>query len=229
MVILKESSKDVWLLFLVLLMAVAANLPEGMAEAYSIEKRYLLMALTGVVAVSILRYARFTLILITFILAIGANLPKQLAEAFGVDTSIMFFTLVVMVVVAVANRFLRFVPQQPQQRSLANSIHGAKALIKAISAGNVSHVQSLIKSGVNVNVTTISGKTPLMLAAFTGYADIVQLLIDGGANIHARDREGNTALNIAERKGFTRIKALILSKKFEQTPVSVKHPALRVG
>lgn len=208
MIVLKETSRDVWLLLLVVLMALAANLPEDVAAAYSIEKKYLLMALTGIIAVSILRYLRFTLVLMTVVLAIGANLPAELAGRFNVDSSIMLFTLLVMVVIAAVNRFLKVIPDRPRPR-LHNSVHGARALIKAISTGNVQHVQRLIQSGVNVNVATLSGKTPLMLAAFTGYADIVQLLINAGAEIHARDREGNTAMSIAERKGFTRIKALL--------------------
>lgn len=211
MIVLKESSKDIWLLLLVVLMVLAANLPEELTAAYSIEKRYLLMALTGVIAVSILRYLRFTLVLMTVILAAGANLPAELASRFNIDVSIMFFTLIVMVVIAAVNRFVNVVPDKPPvQRQ--NSVHGARALIKAISSGNVQHVQRLIQSGVNVNVATLSGKTPLMLAAFTGYADIVQLLINAGAEIHARDSDGNTAMSIAERKGFTRIKALLTTQ-----------------
>lgn len=211
MMIFRESSKDIWLLVLVVLLALAANLPEDIAAAYSLEKRFLLMALAAIIAVSILRYLRFTLVLMTVILAAGANLPAELATRFNVDPSIMFFTLLVMVVVAAVNRFLNVIPDKPTP-VLHNSVHGARALIKAISAGNVQHVQRLIQAGVNVNVATLSGKTPLMLAVFTGYADIVQLLINAGAEIHARDREGNTAIGIAERKGFTRIKALLTTQ-----------------
>lgn len=147
----------------------------------------------------------------TVILAVGANLPAELAERFNIDASVMLFTLLVMVVVAGANKFLKVIPDKPPRR-LQNSVHGARALIKAISSGNVQHVQRLIQAGVNVNVATLSGKTPLMLAAFTGYADIVQLLINAGAEIHARDREGDTAMSIAERRGFTRIKALLTTQ-----------------
>lgn len=211
MIILKESSKDLWLLVLVVLMALAANLPEQFTASYSIEKKYLLMALTGIVAVSIMRYVRFMLLLMTVVLAVGANLPAELAARFNIDSSIMFFTLLVMVMVAAVNRFLNVIPDKTPTR-LQSSVHGARALIKAISSGNVQNVQRLIQSGVNVNVATLSGKTPLMLAAFTGYADIVQLLISAGANIHARDREGNTAINIADRKGFSRIKTLLLTQ-----------------
>lgn len=208
MIILKETSKDLWLLLLVILMAIAANLPEEFASTYSIEKKYLLMALTAIIVVSILRYVRFTLLLMTAVLAAGANLPAELAARFNIDPAIMFFTLIVMVVVAVVNRFLNVVPDRTPTR-LQSSVHGARALIKAISSGNVKNVQRLIQSGVNVNVTTLSGKTPLMLAAFTGYADIVQLLISAGAIVHARDRDGNTAMSIADRKGFTRIRTLL--------------------
>jgi len=207
----KESSRDIWLLLLVVLMSLAANLPEGMAAAYSIEKNYLIMALIAVIVVAILRYLRFALVLTIFILVVGANLPTELARSFNIHPAIMLYTLIVIVVIAAANRFLRVVPQQPAKANLSNSANGARALMKAISNGNVANVKRLIQSGVNVNVTTISGKTPLMLAAFKGYGDIVQLLIDAGADRHAADREGNTALKIAERQGFTRTKALLLT------------------
>jgi len=212
MLVFRESPRDAWLLLLVVLMAIAANLPDQFAAAYSIEKKYLLMALAAIVAVSILRYLRFTLLLVTVVLAIGANLPAELAGRFNIDTAIMFFTLIVMVVIAVVNRFLKVVPDRLPEARRRGSVHGARALIKAISTGNVTNVHRLIQSGVNVNVTTVSGKTPLMLAVFTGYADIVQLLINAGADVHARDREGNTPMNIAERKGFSRIKALLAAQ-----------------
>jgi len=211
MVVFKETSRDIWLVLLVTLMALAANLPEGFAEAYSIERKYLLMALTAIIAVSILRYVRFTLVLTTLILTIGANLPTDLATSFNIEPSIMMFTLMAMVAIAMVNRFLKVMPQQPDKAALRGSVYGARALVKAIANGNVGHVQRLIESGVNVNVTTVTGKTPLMLAAFTGYPDIVHALIKGGANIYARDREGNTAINIAERKGFNRVKELLLT------------------
>lgn len=211
MIIFKETSKDIWLVLVVVLLALAANLPDEIAAAWSIEKKYLLMALTGIVAVSILRYLRFTLVLMTVILAAGANLPGELAARFNVDPSIMLFTLLVMVVVAAVNRFVKVIPDRPPPRR-HNSAYGARTLIKAISSGNVQQVQRLIQSGVNVNVATLSGKTPLMLAAFTGYADIVQLLINAGAEIDARDRDGNTAMGIADRKGFARIKSLLANQ-----------------
>ena len=211
MILFKETSKDIWLLLLVALMALAANLPEDVAAAYSIEKKYLLMALTGVIVVSILRYLRFTLVLMTVVLAVGANLPAELASRFNIEPSIMLFTLLVMIVIAAVNRFLNVIPDKPSPQP-NNSVHGVRALIRAISSGNVQQVQRLIQSGVNVNIATLSGKTPLMLAAFTGYADIVQLLINAGAETQARDREGNTALSIAERKGYTRITALLTNQ-----------------
>jgi len=211
MVILKETSRDIWLLFLVSLMSVAANLPDELAAAYSIEKKYLVMALTAVIVVAVLRYVRFALILTMIILVVGANLPADLARSFNIHPAIMLYTLMVIVVIAMVNRFIKVLPNQPGSGEMANSVNGARALIRAINTGNVATVKRLIQSGVNTNVTTVSGKTPLMLAAFKGYGDIVQLLINAGADRYARDLEGNTALNIAERKGFSRIKALLLS------------------
>lgn len=206
MFVFKATSRDVWLLVLVIVMALAANLPEDLAAAFHIDKTYLLMALTGVIAVSILRYLRFTLVLVTVVLAAGANLPAELAARFNIDPSIMFFTLVVMVVAAAVNRFVNVVPEAPALQP-RQSVHGARALIKAISNGQAAQVRRLIDSGVNINVATLGGKTPLMLATFTGNADIVALLIEAGADVQARDRDGNTAHDIAARRGLAEIES----------------------
>jgi uncharacterized protein len=62
---------------------------------------------------------------------------------------------------------------------------------------------------VNVNVRTISGKTPLMAACYKGYSDIVHLLVDSGADVNGKDSTGDTALRIASRGGYSRIVELL--------------------
>jgi ankyrin repeat protein len=66
-----------------------------------------------------------------------------------------------------------------------------------------------LNQGVNVNVRTVSGKTPLMAAAYKGYSDIVQMLLDNGADVVSKDGRGDTAEKIAERGGYTRIMELL--------------------
>lgn len=208
MFVIKESSRDMWLLALVVLMSVAANLPEELAERFSVDKKYLLIGLTCVIGISLIRYVRIGLILAVTVLVVGANLPKTMADQFNVDPSVMFFTLVVMVVVALANRIVRL-PTGLEPQDTAKSTYGAKALFSAVLKGNVQVVQALIESGVNVNIRTMSGKTPLMAAAYRGYADIVQMLITAGAEVQSKDSQNNTALNVAKRMGFSRVVALL--------------------
>ncbi len=208
MVVLKESSRDWGLVILVALLSVGANLPEHWTERLSIDRRYLLATLLGVVAVALVRYLKFTLILTIVILAVGANLPADIAGEFGVDPQIMMLALVAMVVISLSNKFLKL-PTGLEKTGRSQSVHGAAALFNAILKGRVAVVQTLLAQGANVNARTVSGKTPLMAAAYKGYSDIVQLLLENGADPNAHDAKGDTALKIAERNGYTRIADLL--------------------
>lgn len=208
MFVLKESSRDRWLLGLVVLMSVIANLPESVSQHIAIDKKWLLIGLLIIVAVSLVRYVRTGLILVTAVLVLGANLPAELAEFFNIDAAVMLYTLAIMIAIPLANRYFKL-PTGLEPKQVAKTAYGAKALFHAVLKGNVPVVQSLIDSGVNVNVRTVSGKTPLMASAFRGYTDISQLLISAGADIHSMDREGSTALTVAQNHGFSRIVALL--------------------
>lgn len=208
MFVLRESSRDIWLLVLVILISIAANLPDKWAGPYTIDKKYLLIALTLVVAVSLIRYVRLTLILATVVLVVGANLPSDLAQKFGIHQLALVVTLLVMVAVAVAYKVLRL-PTGLETNRTANTVYGAKALFGSVLKGNVSSVGQLIASGVNVNIRTATGKTPLMAASYKGYGDVVQMLLEAGANVDVTDAKGNTALNIAQRMGHSRVVTLL--------------------
>ncbi|MEK7223171.1 MAG: ankyrin repeat domain-containing protein, partial [Pseudomonadota bacterium] len=140
--------------------------------------------------------------------AIGANLPSDLAKEFGVDPQIMLFGLIAMVLVSLANKFLKL-PTGLDKTGRSKSAHGAAALFNAILKGRTAVVQTLMEQGVNVNVRTISGKTPLMAAAYKGYSDIIQMLLDNGADVNAKDGRNDTAVKISVRGGYTRITELL--------------------
>ncbi len=227
MFVLKESSRDRWLLGLVVLMSVVANLPDSMSDYIAIDKKWLVIGLLVIVAVSLVRYVRTGLILVTAVLVMGANLPAELAEYFNLDPAVMLYTLGIMIAIPLANRYFKL-PTGLEPKQVAKTAYGAKALFHAVLKGNVPVVQSLIDSGVNVNVRTVSGKTPLMASAFRGYTDIAQLLISAGADIHSMDREGNTALTVAQNHGFSRIVALLKianekeREKAKEAPIDVR-------
>lgn len=198
-----KSVSDWGLVVGVALMSLGANLPIEFAEQWGIDRRYLLGGLVALVGVALVRYLKFTLVLVVAILSIGANLPADIASQFGVDRHIMMFALIAMVVVSLASRFFK-IPTGLDGQKVSSSRHGAVALFNAVTKGQVSVAQSLLRTGVNVNVRTLSGTTPLMAAASKGYSDLAKVLMDSGADVHAKDSKGATALSIAVRSGFTR-------------------------
>ncbi len=215
MYILRESSKDWFIVILVAVLAVGANAPQTWARFISIDQRYLLAGLIGIVGVALVRYLKFTLVLVVAILAMGANLPSELAAKFGVDTNILLLALVVMIVMSLANRLMRL-PTGTDKRQGAKSTHGAAALFNAVVNGRAATVEALITAGANVNVRTVNGTTPLMVAASKGYSDIVKILLDQGARQDVRKADGTTALSIAEKNGFTRTAELLRRAHFMQ-------------
>lgn len=215
MLVLKPTKLDIVLLILVIVLCVAANLPEDIAP---IDERVLIATLVVILIVSLVRYVRVSLVLVTAILVAGANLPEDLAVRFGVDTKIMLLTLAAMVVLAIFNHFTKSVPKGTEPKHVARTVHGAKALFNAVMKGNVNVVQALVQSGVNVNVRTLTGKTPLMAASYKGYVDIVQMLLSVGASVNAKDAEGNSALSIAQFKGYSRIVAFLKMAGAEENP-----------
>ena len=208
MVILKETSRDWILVAVIALTALGANMPSGIAEYVNIDRRFFLAGLIAFIAVALVRYLKFTLLLVVVFLAIGANLPENVAAEFGVDSQILLLALIVMVVVSFSNRLFKL-PVGMERTGRSKSAHGAAALFTAVLKGRIASVQALLGQGVNVNCQTVSGKTPLMAAAYKGYSDIVQLLVSNGADINAKDHSGNTAVRMAERNGFTRIVDLL--------------------
>ncbi len=198
-----KSVSDWGMVIGVAVLSIGANQPTGLAQQWGIDRKYLLGGLICLVGVALVRYLKFTLVLVVAILAIGANLPTDMATEFGVDRHIMMFALIAMVVVSLASRFFK-IPTGIEKRRVSSTRHGAVALFNAVSKGQVSVAQSLLKTGVNVNVKTLSGATPLMAAASKGYSDLTKVLMDGGADVHAKNSKGDTALSIAVRSGFTR-------------------------
>lgn len=204
MILLRESSRDWALVVVVSLLTIGANLPPSLAESFNIDRRWFLAGLIAVVGVALVRYLKFALLLVVVLLAVGANLPTEIAGEFGVDPQIMLLGLVAMVVISLSNRIWKL-PSGVQQPLNPKSPHGMAALFNAILKGRIAIVQTLLKQGVNVNIRTVSGKTPMMAAAYKGYGDIVQMLLDHKADANQKDARGDTALKMAQRGGYTRI------------------------
>lgn len=204
-----KSVTDWGLVMGVALLSAGANLPTNIAQIWGIDRRFLLGALVVLVGISLVRYLKFTLVLVVAILSIGANLPANIATQFGVNRQIMVFALVAMVVISLASRFFKLPTGLDNGPKVTSTRHGAVALFNAVTKGQLSVAQSLLRTGVNVNVKTLDGLTPLMAAAQKGYSDLAKILLDNGANPHAKDSRGATALSLAMSGGYTRTAELL--------------------
>lgn len=83
----------------------------------------------------------------------------------------------------------------------SSSAYGAAALFNAILKERVHMVDSLLRTGVDINVRGSEGMTPLMAAATVGNTDILALLLDHGADPSMQSAQGETAMDIAQRYG----------------------------
>lgn len=76
----------------------------------------------------------------------------------------------------------------------------ATKLLKNALEEQLNTLKLLIKSGADINTTTLENKTPLMWAvSLPGHTKIVELLLEAGANISYKNNNGKTALDIAKQ------------------------------
>lgn len=224
----RKSLQEWGLLGVVVLMGIGANLPKELTATWGFDRRYLLGGLIALVAISLVRYLKFTLILAVVILTAGANLPLAMAEELHVSNDIMLFALVAMVIVSLVNRVFNYLPTGLEPSRASGTRHGTVALLQAVARGQTSLVQRLLKKDLNLNARTSIGQTPLMVAAAKGYADLVMVLLDGDADVNATDNEGKTALELAIDGGHTRT-AEILKAAGASHPDSTTWDALALA
>jgi hypothetical protein len=191
-----------WALLLVsIILAIAANFPEQVAQQWGIDQRYVVGLLSILLLFGLLKYATFALILTTVVLCIGANLPHELAARIGVNSDVLLVALVGVVVVGLIGRFTNWLPSGIVSDTDIRR-RNVEALLGAIYNINTQEVDALLRSGVSVNVRSVTNRTPLMLATALGSRTMVRLLLRYGADVSAKDEEGITALAIASRRGL---------------------------
>ena len=201
-------TKDIALVGMVTLMSIGANLPESFMAQLGINQTYLLIGLVAVIAVSLVRYLKFTLVLVIAIMAAGANLPQDLAKEIGIDPQIMLFALLAMVGTSFIN-FIIKLPKGVKPIAQINSLHGSRTLCHAAAKGHASMVYSLISAGINPNFKDERGQLPLVVAAASGQALVVKLLLDNGADFNGRDGNGLNAMEAASKAGFSQTALLL--------------------
>ncbi len=91
----------------------------------------------------------------------------------------------------------------------SSSAYGAAALFNAIMKDRVHMVESLLRTGVNIDSRNAEGMTPLMAAASHGNPAIIRQLLSKGAEIGAANLHGANAYDIAMHHGHAEAAELI--------------------
>jgi hypothetical protein len=200
-------TQEIFLLALVAMAAIAANLPVDVLRPYGIEPGYIVAVLGIMVVLAMFFYLRFFFFLLYVLLAIGANVPEQWAAALGLSQLALLVTLAAMVGLSLLNYGIKLLPSGLEQPGLEHkqSIEGTKALLTAIERGNTPQVKQIINIGIDPNLASDGGISPLMLAAQLGYTEMVEALLTAGANPAQTNTEGQTARDLAFRKGYVAI------------------------
>ena len=87
---------------------------------------------------------------------------------------------------------------------------GDSPLTKAVNAGDIQTVRTLIKSGADVNARSGDGSTPLLWAAHHSNNDIARLLIAAKASVNVANDYGITPLLEASKTGDAAMMELLL-------------------
>ena len=199
---IRISNNEVFILLIVSLMALAANLPEGMLGNI-VDRNTLLITLVVTVVISLFRYLRFMLFLTVSVLAIGANLPDQLAHQLGISQPVMIVSSGVLVCVALLykmyhQRVLRshkYRRKEPVATRI-DTIDTRADVVTAIRNGDFASLHQSLISGVEVNFRQ-NGDIPIFLAIENGFPDLVLLLLTYGASVRVKNKEGKTPIEFA--------------------------------
>lgn len=191
---------EVIMLAIVLLLSIAANLPESFIGQY-VNQDILLSVLAAVIIISLFRYLRWMLFLIVTVLALGANLPEQLAAVVNVDPIVMVATLVVLVFISLLNHVFKLLPVEGAVKR-TDSGQSRKAVLEAVSTGNLAKLSHLLKMNVEVNFLQ-DGTSPAHIVAEQGNNEMMQALIEYGVNLNVINKDGLTPMEIAMAFGFS--------------------------
>lgn len=88
------------------------------------------------------------------------------------------------------------------------------ALLHASAQGNLSLVEALVKSGVNIECVDEAGWTPLLKAVYEGHVTVSVYLLDQGANVNAKNKYGYSTYSIThtwKTSGMEELREIVLS------------------
>lgn len=190
---------EVVLLLIVILLSVAANLPDSLIGRY-IDTNILLSVLAGVIIISLFRYLRWMLFLTVTVLALGANLPEQIANVVKVEPIVMVATLIVLVLVSLLNHVFKLLPTDAKAKR-TDSSQSRIAVLEAVKAGNLNKLKHLFQMNVEIDFIQ-DGTSPAHIIAEQGNDEMIQAMIEYGVNLNVINKEGLTPMEVAMAFGF---------------------------
>lgn len=199
---------EIILLAIVILVSVAANLPESLIGRY-INTDILLSVLAGVVIIALFRYLRWMLFLTVTVLALGANLPEQISSVVKVEPIVMIATLIVLVLVSLLNHVFKLLPTDVKA-TRTDSSQSRVAILEAVKAGNLSKLKHLLNMNVDIDFIQ-DGTSPAHIIAEQGNNEMMQALIEYGVNLNVINKDGLTPMEVAMAFGFNHTAEMLRS------------------
>ncbi len=96
------------LVSLVLFLALAVNLPDGMLIHLGLAPNILLATLSAMVIAGLVAHRHLLLVLLAVLCVVGANLPTGMAQHLGIDRDVLLATLVGLILMPIIAGNSRF-------------------------------------------------------------------------------------------------------------------------
>ena len=86
-------------IFLVILLAVGANLSDGFLARFGVDANILLVALGALVIAGLIMHQNMAFIVIVCLVALAANVPDEMAQSYGYDPDLLLGLLLALVLI----------------------------------------------------------------------------------------------------------------------------------
>jgi hypothetical protein len=198
---------EVAMLFVVVVLSIAANLSDHYGLGDIISRKTLLILLTGTIFIALFHYLRLMLFIAILTLAIGANLPDEIGKILGISPFVMLVSLGLLVTLSLVSYLFKLLPTGIEQPKI-NTEESRKSVLNAVTKGDLVNLHRLLKFNTEINFIQ-DGTMPVFIAAENGYTDVMQILVHNGVKFRVQNAQGRTPMDIALAKGYTRIAEIL--------------------
>ena len=92
------------LVFMILFLTIAINLPHGMISRVGFDANYLLAALAAVVLTGLLMHRQLFLVVLVIFACIAANMPNEVMQQWGLESNYFLAVLIALVVLPIGSK-----------------------------------------------------------------------------------------------------------------------------